>query len=317
MTVPVSLCIPAYRAEEFIGRTLACARAQTHQDLRILVSIDGSEDATEAICRRVEAADDRVRVAVQRGRLGWSRNTNAALDMAATDHVAVYFHDDVIEPTYVERLVDALAARPDAASAHCDLVEFGLVEDRKPAHAYEGPPVRRVVDYLMTQRGTTLRSLVRRSVAGDLRFPEIHGDSHWSAFGFHVELVAAGPALAVHEPLYRRWQRQGSLTRSAGWIPPTLDDLLQGQQESFETTCEVLRQRLPDPVDRDVAIEALRLFHRTFVRRMQARLDNDEELPPRLDRAAGLADRAALDAETRRLLQAGERRLLELEGRDR
>ena len=36
----VSVCIPAWRAAEFIDRTLRCARAQTHDALRIVVSID-------------------------------------------------------------------------------------------------------------------------------------------------------------------------------------------------------------------------------------------------------------------------------------
>ena len=47
----VSVCIPAYEAEEFIDRTLRCARAQTLQDIRILVSIDVSGDDTESVCR--------------------------------------------------------------------------------------------------------------------------------------------------------------------------------------------------------------------------------------------------------------------------
>ncbi len=317
MTEPptVSLCIPAYRAEGFIGRTLDCARVQSHQDVLINVSIDGSHDRTEEICRQASTEDERIRVSIQRGGLGWSRNTNAALAMARTDHVGVYFHDDIIEPTYVEHLVDALGARPAAASAHCDLAEFGLVEGVQPAHDYDGSTLHRIVDFLTTRRGTTLRSLHRRSRTGDLRFPTIHGDNHWSAYVFHVALLAAGPSVAVHEPLYRRWQREGSLTRSGGWFPGTLDDLLRGQAESFDATVEVLRQRLPDRDERCVATQALVVFHRTVVRRMQVRLGNRDALPDRLDWDGDTDIRADIGDETRDLLVRAERQLLELEAR--
>lgn len=313
-TLPaVSLCIPAYRAETFIARTLACAREQTYENIRINVSIDGDVDRTATICHQAASEDDRISVVVQDDRLGWSQNTNAALAMADTEYVGVYFHDDVIEPTYVERLVAALDRRTDAASAHCDLVEFGLADETRPAHQYDGTPLHRVVDFLMTQRGTTLRSLMRRSVAGDLRFPVIHGDNHWSAYVFHVALVAAGPALAVHEPLYRRWQRADSMTRSEGWIPPTLHDLLRGQEESLRATRAVLERHLPVQAELGIAMQALIVFQRTFVRRMQQRLGNDEKLPAGLDWEPAARESAAIGEETWQLLRDGERRLMALD----
>ena len=72
----VTICIPAWHAEPFIARTLACARAQTHKNLRILVSVDQSTDGTEAVCRSQAAEDSRIEVRVQKERLGWSRNAN-------------------------------------------------------------------------------------------------------------------------------------------------------------------------------------------------------------------------------------------------
>jgi glycosyltransferase involved in cell wall biosynthesis len=114
----VSVCIPAYEAAAFIDRTLACARRQTHARLRILVSIDASEDATESICRRHAAGDPRIEVLAQPRRLGWSENANAVLARVRTPFCFLYFHDDIIVPDYVARLREALLQRPDAASAH-------------------------------------------------------------------------------------------------------------------------------------------------------------------------------------------------------
>ena len=74
----VSILIPAYMAEEFIDRTMLFARGQTYRNVRILVSIDVSTDATAAIVERHVAEDDRVSVVAHDERLGWAGNVKGA-----------------------------------------------------------------------------------------------------------------------------------------------------------------------------------------------------------------------------------------------
>lgn len=293
MTSTVTICIPTYQSETFIARTLACARAQTHRDIRIVVSVDRSTDRTVDVCRDLAREDSRIRLLVQEDRLGWSRNANAALDCIDTEYGFLYFHDDIIEPTYVERLLAALHAAPEAASAHCDLVEFGLAEQVRPAHSYDGTPLRRLIDFMMTRRGTTLRSLIRwRDAARAIRFPQIHGDNHWAANVFHLRLLAAGPAVAVHEPLYRRWQREGSLTRSSGWQPADLEAALRGQREAATLCLEIIEAAAITAEERLTGLYCLRLFHLLDTRHQQLRM-NDFQPVDGADIAAPLATEAA------------------------
>ncbi len=49
-------------------------------------------------------------------RLGWIGNANALLRAAAGDYVFFAFHDDPLQPDYVERLVDALERAPEVRS---------------------------------------------------------------------------------------------------------------------------------------------------------------------------------------------------------
>jgi hypothetical protein len=74
----------------------------------------------------------------------------------------VYFHDDEIEPTYTERLVEALRHRPDAVSAHCDVVLYGTGSEKlRRGSNYDGSPAERLLTYLVSpDRGELLRSLV-------------------------------------------------------------------------------------------------------------------------------------------------------------
>jgi len=104
----VSICIPTYQAEEFIQRTIDCARNQSYQNLEILISVDKSSDRTATICEENAKIDPRIQVEVQKQRLGWSQNTNAALSMSESEYFFVYFHDDIIDPAYVECLLTAL-----------------------------------------------------------------------------------------------------------------------------------------------------------------------------------------------------------------
>ncbi len=271
----VTICIPAYRSASFINRTLDCARAQTYRAIRIVVSVDLCDDGTVEICRRHAREDERITLLIQNDRLGWSGNANAALDSVDTEFGCLYFHDDIIEPTYVARLLNALAARSDAASAHCDLVEFGLVEEVKPAHTYDGAPMRRLIDFMMTQRGTTLRSMLRMNgAAGKVRFPRVHGDNHWAAYVFHLRLLAAGAAMAVHEPLYRRWQREGSMTRSAGWQPDDLNAMLLGQRQAAELCLKVIDEVARSAEELDAGRYCFYLFQSLFTRRQQRRMQD-------------------------------------------
>src|SRR3954469_1968464 len=146
----VSVCIPAYQSESFIEQTLRCAREQTYAAQRIVVSIDASDDGTEALCRAQARDDDRIEVHAHRDRLGWVDNVNFLLDAVSTEFAFVYFHDDVIEPTYSERLVDALRQRPDAASAHTDVVLHGEHGERpRPGCTYDGSATERLFTYFV------------------------------------------------------------------------------------------------------------------------------------------------------------------------
>lgn len=279
-TIPkVAVCIPTYNAESFIRRTLACARNQTHQNLQILVSVDVSDDQTAQICLEEAGSDDRIEVFIQDHRLGWSQNANVVLNAVQCDYFFLYFHDDIIEPNYVEDLLQALLQQPEAASAHCDLQDFGLLDDLKPAHAYVGTTVNRLVEFMMTQKGTTLRSLVRSAKQKyPLRFPNIPGDNHWTAYVFHLHLLALGPALAYPQVLYKRWQRPRSLTSSEGWLDKDLAALLRGQQESIRASVEIIQRYLPSEVERHLAMYCLKLFQFIFIRSQQIRLQSRENI---------------------------------------
>ena len=276
----VSVLIPAYQAAAFIDRTLGCARAQTLSDIRILVSIDVSTDATEDLCRAQAGEDERIEVFPQSERLGWVGNVNFLLDHAEADFAFLYFHDDLIEPTYCERLVAALEERPGAASAHCDVAHFGGSEKLIPGRAFEEEAAAiRLVDFLTWRpKPSLLRAMMRRSLTGEIRLPT-GGAGVWANRPFQLEMIAAGHALRVPETLYQRWdERQGGLTDS--WLELPFDELLEGLRSNAEDGVHVIDSLDAPPELRAAALFALGVHSTLRLRRAEAHYESDTVHPP-------------------------------------
>lgn len=256
----VTICIPAINASAFIDRTLRCAREQTLGDIRILVSVDRSDDATADICRVHAGEDPRIMVTEHRERIGWARNANSLIDSVTTEFFCFYFHDDIIEPAFGERLVTALQGRPDAVSAHCDMGLFGAREETKPGAAYEGSAVERICRFMLRQqRGSPLRSMTRIAGIGSLRLPTDAPNGFWANEPYLAGLIAAGPALHVPEVLYRRWdKRKGGLTD--GWLNLGAEDVAAGLAVNARASFSVI-DGLTEPEElRAVARYAVALF---------------------------------------------------------
>ena len=111
----VTICLSAYESEAFVAKAVACATAQTHSNVRILISIDRSADRTAEICESLARDDRRIEVVHQREHLGWAGNANYLLSRVDTEYFYFYFHDDLIEPDYTATLLRAIQARPSAA----------------------------------------------------------------------------------------------------------------------------------------------------------------------------------------------------------
>jgi glycosyltransferase involved in cell wall biosynthesis len=124
MTHPRVIALaPTWNAASFIDKTLDSLAAQTYPNLSILVSDDCSTDGTAAICVARAQQDDRFKLVQQPRNLGWVGNANALLRMAEerADYLLFAWHDDLLAPSYVERLVARLEANRNAVIAFSDL----------------------------------------------------------------------------------------------------------------------------------------------------------------------------------------------------
>ena len=72
----ITVMIPAYNAQKYIGRCIESLIEQTYKDIEILIVNDGSKDSTKSICEEFSQKDARVRLVNQEnGGEGAARNT--------------------------------------------------------------------------------------------------------------------------------------------------------------------------------------------------------------------------------------------------
>jgi glycosyltransferase involved in cell wall biosynthesis len=100
----VSILIPAYNAEKWIGETIKSALAQTWSRKEIIIVDDGSEDSTLSIARGFESK--LVKVVTQENG-GASAARNKALSYAQGEYIQWLDADDLLAPDKIEQQLKA------------------------------------------------------------------------------------------------------------------------------------------------------------------------------------------------------------------
>lgn len=103
----ISVIIPLYNVQDYVGRAIASVCAQTYKNLEIILVDDGSTDLSGSICDEWAAKDSRIRVIhKQNGGVASARNTG--LHAAKGEYITFVDSDDYIEAQMYEDMLGAL-----------------------------------------------------------------------------------------------------------------------------------------------------------------------------------------------------------------
>lgn len=117
MSPHVSIIVPMYDVEGYVGECFESLLRQTEGDFEVIAVDDGSTDATLDVARRVAGGDGRFRF-FRQGNRGQSAARNFALGQAAGDYVLFLDADDF----YRDDALAVLAQR--AAADDLDYLDF-------------------------------------------------------------------------------------------------------------------------------------------------------------------------------------------------
>jgi|GEM_PF-311602 len=148
----VSILIPARRAE-YLGRALLSAQRQTFNDIEILVGDDTPDGALQSIVSAI--GDTRVRY-FHHGFQDRRLNRQALWRLAGGKYVKWLADSDILMPTSVEVLVDALRAQPQSALAFHGRVFI----DETDSVVAAPPPLLKVGELGLVDRTLLVRDMI-------------------------------------------------------------------------------------------------------------------------------------------------------------
>jgi glycosyltransferase involved in cell wall biosynthesis len=110
----VSVLIPCYNAENYIGETLESVFRQTWPAIEVIVVDDGSTDRTGDVVRSFAYPNLRL---IQQANRGQTAALNVCCSCAQGDFVQYLDADDVIDPDKIERQVRRLVGEPHSIAS--------------------------------------------------------------------------------------------------------------------------------------------------------------------------------------------------------
>lgn len=128
----VSVGIPTYNQPEFLRQAIQSVLNQTFRDFEVIVVDDCSTDNTPDVVRQFD--DPRIRYHRTDVNLRPPRSWNECVRLAKGAYFAILPHDDLYEPTFLERMTFALKKNPSVGFAQCAHIsvneDLEVIEER-------------------------------------------------------------------------------------------------------------------------------------------------------------------------------------------
>jgi succinoglycan biosynthesis protein ExoO len=220
----ISVIVPCYNAERFVGRAISSALGQTGVNVEVIVIDDASTDGTASLVESLAANDPRVRLIQCDVNGGPGRARNRGLAAAKGEWVAILDADDWYAPQRLQTLT--ALAEEDGASLVADNQYFVPSHSERPWQILRDPnadPVIRIScnDLFLGDKLTQMRNLgllkmiARRKFIDEsgLRYDEEKGIAE--DFYFLLKcLLSESHLLFVSQPYYYYRTHGKSLTNT-------------------------------------------------------------------------------------------------------
>lgn len=220
----VSVVMPCYNAESYVGAAIRSVMAQSHVDLELLVVDDASTDRSASVIADLARQDERVSLLRRTVNGGAARARNDALERVAGDHVAFLDSDDLWLPLKLERQL----AFAEIVGAPLTYTSYYKIDDattgdeaavRAQARVIDPPGV---LDYRTMLEANYIGSptaMYDRRRLGTRLMPNLRKRQDYALW---LSILREGrTARGLLEPLAAHRQRAGSLSHEkfelAGW----------------------------------------------------------------------------------------------------
>ena len=224
--IKISVIMPVYKVEEYVGKAIESIQAQTLKEWEFLIVDDGTPDKSGEICDAYAAKDERIHV-IHKENGGAPSARNVAIDIAKGEYMYFMDSDDWAEPTMLEDMYN-LAKRDNA-----QLVVAGFYID-----TYYTDTEYRQDDFVVADAVYPNKEAFRKNayklfdknllytpwnklfdscyiMENNLRFPT----TFWDDFPFNVSVVRNIERVTVTSKQYYHFIRKRAESETAAYRP--------------------------------------------------------------------------------------------------
>ncbi|MCI0427260.1 MAG: glycosyltransferase family 2 protein, partial [Nitrospiraceae bacterium] len=216
--VKVTLGLPVYNGENYLVAAIESILSQTFSHFELIISDNGSQDGTQSICQKYAAQDPRIRYIRHDTNRGAAANFNYCVELATGEYFKWAAHDDIMEPTFLQKCVDQLDSDPELILCH---TVTELIDANGDHLAFYDPSVlgtgkARPSDRLAGRLSTAWCKEVFGVIRLDkLRETVLLGSYVASDQALLAELALWGRFAILPEPLFKNREHQERSTRTA------------------------------------------------------------------------------------------------------
>lgn len=248
----VSVIVPVFKVEKFVGRCIRSLMEQTLEDVEYIIVDDASPDGSMDIVRDIikEYPQRNVRTLTHPVNKGLPAARNTGLEAASGEYIYHCDSDDWVEPTILEKLCNA-AVSNEADFVYCDYFLSFEKNER-----YMGNPDYSSADELLRKgflggamKYNVWNKLIHRSLyeSTGAVFPEGHAMGEDMTV---IQLVTdARKVLHVKEALYHYVKLNGE-AYSSSYSEQKLKDI----RYNVDRTATFLEKKYGDAIAEDIGI---------------------------------------------------------------
>ena len=173
----ISVIVSIFNVQDYVEKSIQSICSQTYQNLEILLVDDGSTDNSGNLCDKYAKGDTRIKV-IHKKNSGLSGARNEGIKYATGEYIAFVDGDDWIDADMYEGMLRAIQTY-DADIAICNYKEISRngVQDSSDDKitVFEGRELLKAFieeDEIYQIQNAAWNKLYKRSLMGDLRFPE-------------------------------------------------------------------------------------------------------------------------------------------------
>lgn len=199
----VSVLMPAYNAEKYIGEAIESILNQTFTDFEFIIINDGSKDNTADIVKRYAAQDKRIKFINNSENKGLIAVLNEGLDVCRGVYIARMDSDDISFPERFAKQVEYMDAHPECGVLGTWVEKIGTHMKR----IFRNRAKVRVLDMIVHGSQVVHPSaMIRRSVLVENNIKYDPQYKYAEDYAFWVDILQCAEIHNLHDILLKyRW----------------------------------------------------------------------------------------------------------------